>query len=145
VRTQADPAAAAAGVRAAIHSLDPDLPVARVAPLATVAAGTMAQPRFTMLLLGAFGGLALLLASIGMYGVISYSMTQRAREIGIRMALGGQRRALFAMVLAQGARLGGLGIAIGLVAALGATRLMTGFLYARRPIDILYVKRAIVI
>jgi ABC-type antimicrobial peptide transport system permease subunit len=70
-----------------------------------------------------------------MYGVISYSVAQRTQEIGIRMVLGAQRRGVFQMVLGQGARLGGLGIAIGLVAALGVTRLLAGFLYGVRPTD----------
>ena len=95
----------------------------------------MMQPRFAMLLLASFAGLALLLATIGMYGVISYSVAQRTQEIGIRMALGAPRGNVFGMVLAQGARLAGLGIAIGLLAALAVTRLMTSFLYGVRPTD----------
>ena len=95
----------------------------------------MTQQRFSVLLLGSFGAFALLLASIGMYGVISYSVMQRTQEIGIRMALGAGRRSVFQMVLGQGVRLGGLGIVIGLVAALAVTRLLAGFLYGVRPTD----------
>jgi putative ABC transport system permease protein len=135
VRTKGEPGAVTAGLRAAIRAVDPELPVAKVATLEALTAKTMARPRFSMLLLGGFGGLALLLASIGLYGVISYSVTQRAREIGIRMALGGQRRAMFAMILGQGARLGGLGILLGLLAALGATRWMASFLYGIQATD----------
>jgi len=88
-----------------------------------------------MLLLAAFSLLALLLASIGMYGVISYSVAQRIQEIGIRTALGAKRRNVYGMVLGQGARLAGLGIAIGLLVALGVTRLMSSFLYGVQSAD----------
>jgi len=111
------------------------LPLAKVATLMTLVDDSMSQPRFSMLLLACFGLLALLLASIGMYGVISYSVMQRTREIGIRMALGAERRSVFGMVLGEGARLAGLGIAIGLLAALAVTRLMASFLYGVQPTD----------
>jgi predicted permease len=135
LRTKADPASVTETVRENIHAIDPDLPLAKVATLTTLVDDSMSQPRFSVFLLGSFGVLALLLASIGMCGVISYSVLQRTQEIGIRMALGAQRRKVFGMVLGQGARLAGLGIAIGLVAALGVTRLMTNFLYGVRPTD----------
>jgi ABC-type antimicrobial peptide transport system permease subunit len=88
-----------------------------------------------MLVLGSFGALAVVLACIGLYGVVSYSAAQRTREIGIRMALGAERRTVFAMLLGQGARLAALGIGAGLVAALAVTRVMTRFLYGVRPSD----------
>jgi predicted permease len=135
LRTKAEPAGITESVREAVHAIDPDLPLANAATLTTLVDDSMAQPRFSVFLLGSFGVLALLLASIGMYGVISYSVLQRTQEIGIRMALGAQRRKVFAMVLGQGARLAGLGIAIGLVAALGVTRLMANFLYGVRATD----------
>jgi putative ABC transport system permease protein len=135
LRTKADPASMTASVREAIHSIDPDLPLAKVATLTTLVDDSLSQPRFAMLLLASFGVLALLLASTGMYGVISYSVAQRTQEIGIRMALGAERRNVFGMVLSQGARLAGLGIAFGLVAALGVTRLMASFLYGVQPAD----------
>jgi putative ABC transport system permease protein len=135
LRTKTDPASMTASVREAIHSIDPDLPLANVETLTTLAADSMSQPRFSMLLLGSFGLLALLLASVGMYGVISYSVTQRTQEIGIRMALGAEGRNVFGMVMGQGARLVGLGIALGLVAALGVTHLLASFLYGVQATD----------
>jgi putative ABC transport system permease protein len=135
VRTFADPTSVTGGVRTAIHSVDPDLPMAKVATLTTLADNSMAQPRFAMLLLASFGTLALVLASIGMYGVLSYSVSQRTQEIGVRMALGAQRRDIFRMVIGQGARLAGIGVLSGLFAALLLTQLMQGFLYGVKPID----------
>jgi ABC-type antimicrobial peptide transport system permease subunit len=135
LRTKANPASITGSAREAIHSLDPELPLAKVVTLATLVDDSLSQPRFAMLLLASFGVLALLLASIGMYGVISYSVMQRTQEIGIRMALGADRRKVFAMILGQGARLAGLGISIGLVAALGLTRIMASFLFGVRPTD----------
>jgi len=135
LRTKTDPASTTESVRQTIHSFDAELPLAKVASLSTLVDDSMSQPRFAMLLLTAFGMLALLLASIGMYGVISYSVLQRTQEIGVRMALGAARRNVFAMVLGQGARLVSVGIGIGLVAAFAVTRTMAGFLYGVEPTD----------
>jgi predicted permease len=133
--TKVDPASMTGSVREAVHSLDPDLPLAKVTTLTTLVDDSMSQPRFSMLLLATFAALALVLASIGMYGVISYSVGQRTREIGIRMALGAERSKVFGMILGQGARLAGLGIVIGLVGAVGVTHLMASFLFGVRPTD----------
>jgi putative ABC transport system permease protein len=135
LRANVDPASLTSSASEAIRSLDAGVPLAKVQTLTAVVDDSMTQQRFSVLLLGCFGALALLLASIGMYGVISYSVAQRTQEIGIRMVLGAQRRSVFQMVLGQGARLGGLGIMIGLVGALGVTRLLAGFLYGVRPTD----------
>jgi predicted permease len=135
LRTKVEPASMTESARAAIHSLDANLPLAKVATLTTLVDDSLSQPRFAMLLLAAFGVLALALASIGMYGVISYSVAQRTQEIGIRMALGAARGNVFAMVLRQGARLAGVGIGIGLLVALSVTRLMASFLYGVRSTD----------
>jgi putative ABC transport system permease protein len=135
LRTNEDPDSMAESVRSSIHSVDPDLPVAKVATLTTLVDNSMTQPRFSMLLIGSFGALALLLASIGMFGVISYSVTQRTQEIGVRMALGAQRWKVLMMVLGQSARLALVGIVIGLIAALGITRMMESFLYGIRATD----------
>jgi putative ABC transport system permease protein len=135
VHTNTDPVSVTDSVRKSIHVVDPDLPVAKVAALTTLVDDSMTQPRFSMLLMGSFGILALLLASIGMFGVISYSVTQRTREIGVRMALGAQRRKVLLMVLGQGARFTALGTAIGLVVSLGITRMMANFLYDVQATD----------
>jgi predicted permease len=135
LRTKADPAALTASVREALRSVDADLPVANVATLAALIDDSMAQPRFSLFLMGSFGGLALALAMIGMYGVISYSVQQRTQEIGIRMALGASRGALLRMVLGLGAQLAAVGIAIGLLVSRMVTRTMESFLYQVRPTD----------
>jgi predicted permease len=135
VRTQADPRAMVGSVREAIRGVDPGLPIAKVSTLATLVDDSMTQPRFTMLLLTAFGTLALILATIGIYWVISYGVAQRTQEIGVRMALGAQPGNVFKMVLGQGVRLAGLGVAIGFVAAFGVTRLMGSLLFGVRPAD----------
>ena len=135
VRTRLDVASAVTSARNAIRTVDADLPIANVRPLASLVDDSVAQPKFSMLLLTAFGAFALILACVGIYGVISYSVAQRTREIGVRVALGASRSNIFGMILGQGARLAGLGIAIGLVAALGVTRVMSSFLYDVHPAD----------
>ena len=100
-----------------------------------VVASSIASQRFSLILLGAFAGLALLLAGIGIYGVLSYLVGQRTREIGVRMALGAQRLDVLRMVLGDGARMTMVGAAIGLVAALALTRLMASMLFGVRPTD----------
>lgn len=135
LRTTEDPASVTASARDAVHSIDPDLPIAKVRTLANIVSTSMTEPLFSALLLAAFGGLALLLATIGMYGVISYSVAQRTQEIGIRMVLGAGPRSVFRMVLGQGTRLAVLGIAMGLAAALAVTRVMSSFLYGVRATD----------
>jgi ABC-type antimicrobial peptide transport system permease subunit len=100
-----------------------------------VVARSIASQRFSLILLGAFAGLALLRAVIGIYGVLSYLVGQRTREIGVRMALGAQRLDVLRMVLGDGARMTMVGAAIGLVAALALTRLMASMLFGVRPTD----------
>jgi predicted permease len=135
VRTMGEPASVSENLRPAVRSVAPDLPVANLAMLTTLVDDSMATDRFLMLLFGAFGGLALILASIGMYGVISYSVMQRTPEIGIRIALGAGRGQILILILKQGSRVVCSGIAIGLIAAFATTRLMTRFLYGVRPTD----------
>ena len=135
IRTKADPASVAAGAREAIRSVDADLPIAKLTSLETLLDASMTQPRFTMLLLAAFGGLALVLASVGIYGVISYAVAQRTREFGIRLALGAQPGRVFSIVVGQGVRIAGIGILLGLIAAAVVTRVMASLLFGVRPMD----------
>jgi ABC-type antimicrobial peptide transport system permease subunit len=100
-----------------------------------VVASDIAQQQFAMTLLAAFAGIALLLASVGIYGVLSYLVGQRTQEIGVRMALGAQRRNVLSMILGDGARMTILGIAVGLAAALGLTRLMASMLFGVKATD----------
>lgn len=129
VRTAGEPTAATNVVRAAVHTVDPDLPLSNVASMESLIGDSLGARRFAMVLLGGFAALAILLASIGLYGVMSYTVTQRVRELGVRLALGAERGAVLGLVLRQGALLALAGVAIGLVAALGLTRLMQGMLY----------------
>jgi putative ABC transport system permease protein len=116
-------------VRRAVQEADPDVFVANLQPMNSLLAKQLAQPRFNMLLLSVFATVAMVLAAIGIYGVIAYSVTQRTREIGIRMALGAQRGDMLGMVLRQSLTVVLLGIGIGIVASLGATRLLASLLY----------------
>ncbi len=129
VRTRGEPMQLLERVRNEVRLLDPDLPLAEAMPLAAIASRATARQRFTLWLVGCFAGTALLLAAIGIYSVVSYLVTQRTNEIGIRMALGAQGGDVLKLILVQGLRLVGIGIVIGLVAAVAATRLMTGMLY----------------
>jgi putative ABC transport system permease protein len=135
LRTSMDPAAAVSSVRNEIRKLDPEQPVFNVKTMQDVVDGSIAQPRFRTLLLSVFGGLALLLAAIGLYAVMSYSVTQRVPEMGIRMALGAEPGDLLQMVLWNGLRLAVLGAAIGVVLALAAARLLSSILFEIKPAD----------
>jgi putative ABC transport system permease protein len=135
LRAHAGGATLTQDLRDVVHSLDPCVPIAKVSTLDTIVGNSVAARRFSTLLLAAFAAVALLLAACGMYGVISCSVTQRTREIGIRAALGAERRSVLGLVVGHGARLAGVGIVIGLAAAAAVTRLIAGFLYGVRPID----------
>ena len=128
-RTSSDPATLIAPIREQVWSLDKDQPVAKVATMEKVVSDSLARRRFIMILLGAFAAMALTLASLGIYGVISYFVVQRGREIGIRMALGAERRSVLMMVMKQGMALVLSGIAIGLAGAYLLTRLIASLLF----------------
>jgi putative ABC transport system permease protein len=135
VKGQVDPAALVAPVRGVIRELDPNLPLSRVGPMREMVARSMARTSFTMLLLVIAALVALLLGAVGIYGVISYVVGQRKREIGVRMALGAQKRDISRMVLREGLAVTLTGIAIGLAFALAVTRLMIALLYGVTPSD----------
>jgi putative ABC transport system permease protein len=146
VRTRSDPAAVTAAAAAQVRELDPDLPIYAVRTMEEVVAMSAAQPRFSMLLLGGFAAIALVLAAVGIYGVIAYTVRQRAQEIGIRMALGATRTRVQRMVVRQGLTLAVFGAALGLAGALFATRGMRSLLYEVSAADpAIYVFVALVL
>jgi ABC-type antimicrobial peptide transport system permease subunit len=124
-----DPNGLVAAVRQAVWSIDPKLPLSGVRTMEKVVERSMARTSFTMLLLGIGAAVALLLGAVGIYGVISYIVSQRTQEIGVRMALGAQRGQVSGMVMKEGLTLAVLGIGLGLAGALAATRLMKALLY----------------
>ncbi len=143
-RTLADPAASAAAIRNEVWTIDPDQPVSQVRTMRELVNSSVSQPRFNLLLFGAFGAIAMLLAAVGIYGVIAYSVSQRSHEIGVRMALGAAAGSVLSLVLRQGLTVAGIGLGIGLLAATGLSRLLSGMLYAVSPVDpITYVAVAI--
>jgi putative ABC transport system permease protein len=129
VRTSGDPAAIAASVRAKIRQIDSEQPIFEVKTMENIREENIASPKFNSVLLGVFGGLALVLAAIGIYGVLSYTVTQRTYEIGLRMALGASQANVLKMVITQALKLTGLGIVLGVVGALIATRALTSMLF----------------
>ncbi|MBI3667063.1 MAG: ABC transporter permease, partial [Acidobacteria bacterium] len=135
VRTTADPLALSSAVRAKLSALDPELPLANVMTMEQRLSDSVSRPRSTMLLLGVFAALALTLASVGLYGVISYSVAQRTHEIGIRMALGARQADVLQLVLKQGIRLVAIGLAVGLAAALALSRLLSSLLFGVSAAD----------
>ena len=135
LRTSGDPTALAQPLRAAIWSVDPEQPVTYVMPLSELAAESLAFRRAGMMLAGGFGALALLLAAIGISGVLSYSVSRRTREIGVRVALGATRAEVGRLVLREGLLMTGAGMAIGLVAAVVLSRFMASVLYEVKPGD----------
>jgi predicted permease len=136
IRTRDDPSAVAAQLAGVVRSVDPLVPLGRVRAMDEVLWSSLAFQRFLMLLLSMFAGLAIVLAAVGIYGVISHLVAQRTHELGVRVALGAQSQDLLRMVVGRGAVLTGLGILVGLIGSLAVTRLIGGFLYGVRPTDV---------
>jgi ABC-type antimicrobial peptide transport system permease subunit len=135
VRSDADPLALAAAVRREVRALDPYQAVAEVATMSQHVRGALAPRRFSATLLGTFAVLALVLAAVGLYGVVSYSVAQRRRELGVRMALGASMQQVVALVVRQGLRPALVGGAVGFVSALVVARLMRNMLFGVGPTD----------
>ena len=135
VRARNDPRQMAHAVEAAIHRVDPDQAVSDVQTMDEVFSDSVARPRFQLVLLLVFAGIAVLLATIGVYGVVSYSVSQRTQEIGIRVALGARSSDVSRLVLREGLLLGGLGVAVGLAAAMASTRVLRSLLFEVTPTD----------
>ena len=129
VRAEKDPAALSASIRQAVKAVDLEVPVYSVRTLAEIVSDSTAQRRLAVMLITVFAAVALLLAAVGIYGVMSYAVAQRTQEIGIRMALGAERRDILRMVLRHGGLMAVIGIGLGVTVALGLARLITSLLF----------------
>jgi putative ABC transport system permease protein len=135
VKSPIDPAALTSAIRRLIAGIDKDQPIFAISTMRQLIENSVSTRRITLILLGLFSALALVLAAIGIYGVISYSVAQRTHEIGIRMALGAQKADVLRMILTQGAKIAGAGVVIGIVASFALTRLMTNLLFSVSAAD----------
>ncbi|HEV7796546.1 MAG TPA: FtsX-like permease family protein [Pyrinomonadaceae bacterium] len=135
VRTAGDPTTLVPALRSAVWAIDPKQPISNVSTLEMIVAESMAQPRLNMVLMGLFGMLALVLAAVGIYGLLSFAVTQRTQEIGIRMALGAQVTDVLRLILKQGMTLALVGVGLGLCGAFALTRLLRGLLFGVTPTD----------
>ncbi|MDE3138104.1 MAG: ABC transporter permease, partial [Acidobacteriota bacterium] len=137
VRGTAAPGAIASALRSAVSAIDPEEALSEFQTMPQVLASSAAQPRFTTVLLSLFAGIAILLAAVGLYGVLAYSVAGRVREIGIRVALGAQSKQILRLVMGEGAALVGIGVAIGAAASLALGRLLSSLLFEVSPFDLL--------
>jgi putative ABC transport system permease protein len=135
IRTNTDPASMTSSVRGELRALDPGLPVFNVHAMQDLIQGSVAQPRFRAFLIGAFAGLALLLATLGLYGVVAYSVSQRTTELGIRVALGAQPGNILQLVVLRAAGLAAIGLGIGVAVSLAGSRIMARFLFGVSATD----------
>jgi putative ABC transport system permease protein len=135
VRATQDPTRLVADIRQIVHSIDPNQPIGDVRTMDSMAAESVAPQRLTMMISMLFAALALVLAMVGLYGVISYSVTQRTHEFGVRMALGAERRDILKLVVGQGSKLIFMGVGLGILGALALTRFVSSLLYGVKPTD----------
>jgi len=134
-RTKGDPAGVVPALRRELASIDKDLPLYNLRTMEQVLSDSLSRRRFQMVLVAAFAGVGLLLAAVGIYGVISYSVTQRSHEIGVRMALGARALDILRLVVSQGLWLALAGVAVGLLGAFALTRVMASLLYGVSATD----------
>jgi putative ABC transport system permease protein len=135
LRAAADPHLQTSALRSALTEIDPNQPLVNVRTMEDNIATTVAQPRFRTWLIGIFAAVALVLAAVGVYGVMSYTVTQRTSEIGIRVTLGAQPEDVFKIVVGEGLRLALAGVGVGIVAALAMTRVLQSFLFGISAYD----------
>jgi len=135
VRTDRDPLSLSPEIRSVIASMDPDLPVADIRSMRSVVGDSISRTSFTMAILGLAAGIALLIGGVGLYGVISYGVTQRTGEIGLRQVLGADAGSVRRLILRDGMRMAGAGVLIGLVTALGLGQFLSSLLYDVGPYD----------
>ena len=135
VRAESNPAALTGPIQKEFLTIDPLLATSRVRTMEQVVGQSIARQSFNMLLLSIFGAIALLLAAIGIYGLMSYSVEQSTHDIGVRMALGADRRDILSLVIGHGMRLAAVGLALGVAAAFGAVRVIARLLFGVRPLD----------
>jgi len=135
VHTESEPTSLISAVRRAVLEIDPNQPISNINTLDNIVSTSIAQPRLNMLLMGLFGALALVLAAVGIYGLLSYAVTQRTQELGIRMALGAQGNDVLGLILKQGMTLALIGEALGLIGAFALTRFIQTLLFGVTPTD----------
>jgi putative ABC transport system permease protein len=148
VRTAGDPLSLSGSLRSVVHNIDPNQPVTAIQSMDENISQSISQPRFRTVLLAVFAGIALVLATVGIFGVMAYSVAQRTRELGLRMALGASRGRVLQLVLAHGVRLTLVGVAIGLIATFLLTRYVSSLLFnvpAYDPLTLLYVVAALIV
>jgi putative ABC transport system permease protein len=136
VRAKGEPTQLSVAARQAVQDIDNGLPAFAMTPLADVVSESIAQRRFSMLLIGVFAAVALVLAAVGLYGVVSYSVSQRTQEIGLRVAIGAQRRDVVRLVVGGGMKLATIGAVIGVASALALSSVMATMLYELTPLDV---------
>jgi ABC-type antimicrobial peptide transport system permease subunit len=136
IKSTASPSATVNEIRRILKTLDPELAPSRLEPMSDVVAASIARQRFVLRLLTLFASLGLVLAAIGLYGVVSYLVAQRTPEIGIRIALGAERRDVVGLVMRESATLAAVGVAIGVPLTLAGTRVLSGFLYQVKAYDL---------
>jgi len=137
LRALGDPKSLVSAVRSDVHAIDPAIPLSHVRTMDSVLSAAQSRPRFLTLLLTLFSGVALIIATVGIYGVISYSVARRSKEFGLRMALGAQQHDVLGLVMKQGVALTLIGVGLGIAAAFGLTRLMSSLLFGVQPTDVI--------